>query len=46
MTFSFIKEWILGRVPRWKPWLTVIEEVLREATDPTWEAFVPELPAV
>ena len=36
----------LGReYPEWKPWLAVIEEVLREATDPTWEAFVPELPA-
>jgi FdhE protein len=31
--------------PEWKPWLTVIEEVLREATDPKWEEFVPGLPA-
>jgi FdhE protein len=33
----------LGRdYPEWKPWLAVIEEVLREAADPKWEAFVPE----
>ena len=32
----------LGRqYPEWQPWLTVIEEVLREATDSKWEAFVP-----
>lgn len=30
--------------PEWRPWLTVIEHVLREATDTKWEAFVPELP--
>jgi FdhE protein len=35
----------LGRqYPEWQPWLTVIEEVLREATDSRWEAFVPEPP--
>lgn len=35
----------LGRqYPEWLPWLTVIEQVLREATDTKWEAFVPELP--
>ena len=32
------------RHPEWLPWLTVIEQVLREATDTKWEAFVPELP--
>ena len=31
----------LGRqYPEWQPWLTVIEEVLREATDSKWEAVV------
>jgi FdhE protein len=35
----------LGRqYPEWQPWLTVIDEVLREATDSKWEAFVPGLP--
>ena len=28
-------------IPEWQPWLTVIEQVLREATDTKWEAFVP-----
>jgi FdhE protein len=33
----------LGReFPEWRPWLTVVEEVLREATDSRWEALVPE----
>ena len=36
----------LGRqYPEWQPWLTVIEEVLREATDPKWEAMVSAPPA-
>ena len=31
----------LGRqYPEWQPWLTIIEEVLREATDSKWEAMV------
>jgi FdhE protein len=35
----------LGRqYPEWQPWLTVIEEVLREATDSKWEALVAEPP--
>ena len=35
----------LGRqYPEWLPWLTVIEQVLREAADTKWEAFVPEPP--
>ena len=35
----------LGRqYPEWQPWLTVIDEVLGEATDSKWEAFVPGLP--
>ena len=35
----------LGRqYPEWQPWLTVIEEVLREATDAKWEALVAEPP--
>jgi FdhE protein len=35
----------LGRqYPEWQPWLTVIDEVLREAADSKWEAFVPGLP--
>jgi FdhE protein len=47
MTFSLNRRVLdLGReYPEWKPWLTVIEEVLREATDPKWEVFVPGLPA-
>lgn len=33
----------LGReFPEWQPWLTIVEEVLREATDSKWEAFVPQ----
>ena len=32
----------LGRqYPEWLPWLTVVENVLREATDSNWEAVVP-----
>jgi FdhE protein len=27
--------------PEWKPWLDVVEEVLGEASDPKWEAFIP-----
>jgi FdhE protein len=27
--------------PEWKPWLAVIEEVLKEAADPKWNAVVP-----
>ena len=35
----------LGRqYPEWQPWLTVIEEVLREAADSKWDALVPERP--
>jgi FdhE protein len=47
MTFSLNSRVLdLGREhPEWKPWLTVIEEVLREATEPTWEGFVPGPPA-
>src|SRR5262245_18580136 len=29
------------RHPEWKPWLAVIEEILREAADPRWDALVP-----
>jgi FdhE protein len=33
----------LGReFPEWRPWLTLIEEVLRETRDAKWEACVPE----
>ena len=36
----------LGRqYPEWQPWLTVIEEVLREAADSQWEASVAKPPA-
>src|SRR5262249_6985567 len=36
----------LGReFPEWRPWLTLVEEVLRETSDAKWEACVPELPA-
>ena len=36
----------LGReFPEWRPWLTLVEEVLRETRDPKWEACVPEPPA-
>ena len=32
----------LGReFPEWQPWLTIVEEVLREATDSKWEPCVP-----
>jgi len=35
----------LGRqYPEWQPWLTVIEEVLREAQDSQWEASFAEAP--
>jgi FdhE protein len=35
----------LGReFPEWKPWLSVVEEVLREAATSKWEAFVPPRP--
>src|ERR671922_2079346 len=27
--------------PEWRPWLEVVEEVLGEASDPKWEAFIP-----
>jgi FdhE protein len=27
--------------PDWQPWLLVIEAVVREATDPSWQAWVP-----
>jgi FdhE protein len=27
--------------PEWRPWLTVIAEVLRQAVDPAWERLVP-----
>jgi FdhE protein len=29
------------RHPEWKPWLAVIEEILREAADARWDALVP-----
>jgi FdhE protein len=45
MTASLDSAVDLGRqYPEWLPWLTVIEQVLREAADPKWEAFVPEPP--
>ncbi|TMA08479.1 MAG: formate dehydrogenase accessory protein FdhE [Deltaproteobacteria bacterium] len=32
----------LGRQrPEWEPWLTVVQEVLRETANDRWEAFVP-----
>jgi FdhE protein len=27
--------------PDWQPWLSVVEAVMREATDPSWESWVP-----
>ena len=37
----------LGReYPDWKPWLAVVEEVLKETADEKWERFVPERPAI
>ena len=30
------------RRPEWSPWLAVVEEVLRETTNPTWDASVPD----
>ena len=29
------------RHPEWKPWLAVIEEILRESADARWDALVP-----
>ena len=29
------------RHPEWKPWLAVIEEILRDAADARWDALVP-----
>src|SRR5882762_2092814 len=29
------------RHPEWKPWLAVIQEVLAETANPTWDAVVP-----
>ena len=29
------------RHPEWKPWLAVVQEILREAANPIWEALVP-----
>jgi FdhE protein len=35
----------LGReFPEWKPWLSVVEEVLTEAASSRWQAFVPPQP--
>jgi FdhE protein len=31
--------------PEWSPWLAVVDAVLREASDPRWEAAVPDVPA-
>ena len=45
-TFSNTAVLDLGRqYPEWQPWLTVIEAVLREATDSKWEALIAEPPA-
>jgi FdhE protein len=30
-----------SRRPEWRPWLAVVEEVLREAENPAWESAVP-----
>jgi hypothetical protein len=27
--------------PEWGPWLVVVEEILREAGDPAWDAAIP-----
>jgi FdhE protein len=36
----------LGReFPEWRPWLTIVEVVVRETRDAKWEACVPEPPA-
>src|SRR5262245_51247986 len=29
--------------PEWRPWLKIVEVVLREAADPRWDGFVPTL---
>ena len=29
------------RHPEWKPWLAVVQEILREAANPIWESLVP-----
>jgi len=31
--------------PEWEPWLAVVDEILREAGSPAWEAAVPAAPA-
>jgi FdhE protein len=37
----------LGReFPEWRPWLTIVEVVVRETRDAKWEACVPEPPAL
>ena len=33
------------RHPEWEPWLTVVQEVLRESADSKWAAFVPSVAA-
>lgn len=33
------------RHPEWEPWLTVVQEVLREAADSKWAAVVPPIAA-
>jgi FdhE protein len=46
MTVSHDRLRDLGReFPEWRPWLTLVEEVLRETRDARWEAWVPEPPA-
>jgi FdhE protein len=35
-------EGIKRQHPEWKPWLAVIQELLRETEDAKWDAFVPD----
>jgi FdhE protein len=43
MTLFFDKDMVeLGRkYPEWKPWLTGIQQILRESVNPEWDAVVP-----
>jgi len=37
---------IKSRRPEWAPWLAVVQEILREAADPNWDALVPDRAAM
>ena len=41
MASRSVLDGLKGRRPEWGPWLAVVEEVLREADGPGWDAAVP-----